>query len=532
MLKIRIILTCVALVYMVAGLVGCEDNGSGPDGGESIGPIEITSIIARPKSPAPGDTIQVTAVIVSDSANVGIFPSVTWSASGGVFLENGETTVRWVAPDVSTLISISVRAVTSVNTASRATTVFVGESSTIIDREAGQPFLTGSGADAFMYIRTSDPTDGFEVYRYDNGTTEDAAAGGLGENLVVAPSLTASAHQLDEPPADNLLEPINVYYSDLVAGTTVKVTSDGAPPASRRKHQFTNPALSPDGNLLAMEARLTAVLTTGVDTLDVFVYDAAAQTLTDVTATHGGTRKNLIPTFSSDGNWLLFLSDRTSVNTPAQWEYFALPVNGGVVDTALTSLVQLTNTNNQVVEVSNGVASLPLKAWNPVSPVLAIVMTNNALMQITVNGSGSTTVQTPQLNPQPRELIWSPDGSVLAYSTGGAIYSVPAGGTERTLLRQAQGSDQFRDLVWSPDLQWIVYRVSRGTSAWFEIKAVGDPDAEAVVLTPATPTRELNSYRRSMSMSPVWLPTDELMLLLFPQDTPSIDILDIGAALD
>jgi Tol biopolymer transport system component len=289
--------------------------------------------------------------------------------------------------------------------------------------------------------------------------------------------------------------------------------------------------VSPDGNLIAFQGLRPAPLESELDSLDIFVYDVNALQMTAVTETHGVVRKNHIPTFSSDGQWLLFVSDRTPVDIPPQWDYYALPINAGVVDTMLASTVRVTNSSNQIVAVSSGVVTPPMKSWNPVQPVLAVVMTTNALMQITMGASGGTTVQTPAYSGRVREISWAPDGSLLAYTNGVAIYTLTVGGTDRTLVHEVQGSDGLGDIGWSPDKTMMVYRVTRGATSWFELKEIGAPSSDPIVLTPSTSGLSLGSYRGQMSLAPVWLDSDALLLLQFQGDTPGIDLLDISAAL-
>ncbi len=117
-----------ALRVGLAGLAvvfGCEDNPEPPEGlGES--PISIIEIILTPKSPVPGDTISLTAIITGEEMNIGDFPVVKWTASAGSFLEDDQLSVRWESPPTSGLFGITCKATNSINSTTASTQVFVG----------------------------------------------------------------------------------------------------------------------------------------------------------------------------------------------------------------------------------------------------------------------------------------------------------------------------------------------------------------------------------------------------------------------
>ena len=75
-------------VFVVAG---CSDDNPTDDGSRSDSkPISVDGIIINPKSPAPGDTVQLTAVVTSTSTNPGDFVQYSWSATGGSFMEDNK----------------------------------------------------------------------------------------------------------------------------------------------------------------------------------------------------------------------------------------------------------------------------------------------------------------------------------------------------------------------------------------------------------------------------------------------------------
>lgn len=517
-----------AAMFLAVSVIGCDEDGPVDNGGGVSEPITVTTIIVNPKSPAPGDTILLTARIVSDGQNVGDFPTITWSSGGvGSFLENGELTVRWVAPTTSQLVTIAVTAKNSVSTSSTDAIVFVGSSTQLIASQAGQMFLI-SPALEFAYLRTPDIRTGIELYRYDNGVVSDAVPGvTLGENFAISRSLTATGFEIQPPPAQYLVEPINVFYQDVTAGTETQVSFDRAEITSRRRHQYTDPALSSDGMMMAYQAFRPAPLAVSLDSTDIFVYYATTGRSVAVTETHGIVRRNYLPTFSPDGNWLMFVGEREQNN---EWEYYGLPISGGVVDTMMSATTRLTQTNGQITSFQSGVIQNPVKLWNPTSSILAVVTSEGALLQATIDASGGTSVVVPLLN-RPRELKWSPDGSVLAFSDGQNLYTMPAGGSALTPAHTAAVGDQIRDLVWSPDGALIAYRIVRASISWFELVDPTNASMSPIVLTPASSTGSLSTYQREMSMSPLWLPSDELVYLQFTNGTPGVFRIDISAAL-
>lgn len=524
----------ITLLLALGNLAGCsEDNGTGPLEGSV--PITATGIIVNPKSPEPGDTVKLTVVLESDTVNVGDYPTIVWTAStgSGGFIENGQLSVRWVAPPASQLVDIGVTAKNSVNTTKYATTIFVGTVVRIVDDEAGQIFLRPNGTD-FTYFHTPDITSGVEMYEYVGGTASDMVPGdSLGDNLVISPDLDKVAYEIERPPVGFFIEPVNIVYEDLETRTWKQITEDTAGDFKiKRRHKYTFPALSPGGELIAFQGLHPTPLgnnpETDPDTLDIYVYNVAADTTTNVTATHGSFRSNYYPSFSTDGKWLVFVSDR---DVRGSWEYYGLPVNGQSVATDSAATVRLTATDGQITSGSGLTVSKPMRAWNPASPVMALVTTNGALYQMTMDSQGAQLVQVTGIGSErPREMVWSGDGSQLVTTDGSSIYTVPAGiGAAARQHTAALAGDLIRDLTWSPDLEWLVYRVTRGQSSWFELLSLtaGTPP---VVLTQAIPAGEIGSYRNVMSTSAVYTPANLLIMLLFDQDTPSINVLDLSGA--
>jgi Tol biopolymer transport system component len=509
------------------GVVGCEDDNPVDEGSLVSESITASAIIVNPKSPAPGDTIQLTVVITSDSGNEGDFPKIAWSATGGKFLESDQTSVRWESPDVSSLYDITCRVENSVSSSSTRTTVFVGSIVTLIDSDAGQIFPQAGGD--FLYLRSNDVSEGLEVYKSVNGTPSDVTPGTeLGKSITISTALTGAAYEVEPPPQQYVIEPVNVVYNDLVTGDRVEVTTDNSAPTSRRRQQYGEPSLSSSGQLLTFQGwRLSENVGDG-DSLDVFLWDTSTESMAAVTETHGLDRRNWFPTISTDESWLTFISNRSG---GGQWELYGMKLAGtSVVDTAMSALVRLTDTGGQIAAGSATDLTRPLMQWNPVNPVLALVTSNDALIQMTTNSQGANTVAVIGISGRVRELVWSPDGSQLAISNGVAIYTVTAGGDAAVLQHAGPVGDEIRDVGWSPDMSFMVFRTTRSGNSWFEL--LDTSSGLTVVLTPATSAAELGSYRKLMSLSPIWTANDELLLLLFNGITPGIHSLDISGALD
>ena len=87
--------------------------------------------------------------------------------------------------------------------------------------------------------------------------------------------------------------------------------------------------------------------------------------------------------------------------------------------------------------------------------------------------------------------------------------------------------DTFADLAWSPDGRWLVYRVTRGSMAWFEAL---DTNGSSVPLpiTAADPDGSLAwglaDYRGLMSMSPAWSSSNVLYYATFGTGSPTVGI--------
>jgi Tol biopolymer transport system component len=267
----------------------------------------------------------------------------------------------------------------------------------------------------------------------------------------------------------------------------------------------------------------------GVDSFDVFVVDVVASTRQRVTLTHTNHR-NAFPTWSTNQSWLTFVSDRSGRN---QWDLYGLPVTGGVVNTAQASLKRLLNTGGVLLVGTMGGVDFrkPLMAWSPTAPKLAIVASDGVLYLVSTTPAGATQVDAGVLHPT--ELEWSPDGSLLAITTGDKVQTVAADGT--STVRVIREGDTFADLLWSPDGTWLVYRATRGSSAWFEAydldqSTVAAPIAITASEPDASALQSLGGYRAVMSLRPAWSSTDVLFYPSFATGALTVGIVSVDVS--
>ena len=422
-------------VAAIAAFVGCDkDNEDGTIVFET-GALSVNELIFNPKSPQPGDTVSFTMVVSSSSDNITNFPAYEWSADGGTFLETKRQTVRWVAPASSEIYTVTAKAVNSVNSSSRNAKLFVSSPRRLVVMDAGQIFLE-DGDTTFVYLNTEFGPAAASVYRYTSASNTMVTGNPFpGDNYSLAPDLSLAASTLAQDVGQDI-PTINVNGEDLAAGTWQTLTQDGIPDDWSRRQQYTNPQVSPDGDLIAYSVfRPTKFVGLGVDTFDIEVFDATSSTTQNVTRTHGLARRNYFPTFSSDQNWIVFVSDRNVRNV---WELYGMPMVGGrVVDTDSSSVRRLTETGGLIATGSQSNVVIPTMVWNPnpATPVMAHINKDGdallRLIQTTVDTAMTTEVV--GIAGAVQELVWNRDGSMLAVATGSELYSVTLGrGREQT----------------------------------------------------------------------------------------------------
>lgn len=527
--KFTLLTTCLLALALAAG---CSDDDGDDITDTDTGNLSITSIIINPKSPAPGDTVQLTAVVVSDKQVGGTFDdvSIQWSGGGnGQFLESDQLSVRWVAPQVSELSRITCEATGTSNSASRSTNMFVGIELEEVGAGAGQIMLKPSGDDYF-YLQSSTPItdDRIALFDYGAGTPGPVVAGGeRGTNHTLSADQMMAAHQVEDPDPLNTENPIDVYITDIGAGTEQKITLDGSLPGGSRHHQYTQPAFSPDGNLVAFEAFLPNFITGAVDTFDLQVRNLTTGVTARITETHD-RRTYFFPSFTPDGQYLVFVTDRASNNT---WELFGLPVVAGAVSSDEADIVR--GTASPLTVTTGAVANdlpEPLMVWHPTQARMALrdALGTARIIDFPDPGSGTQL----SLEGTIREMVWSPSGAALAISTGTALLVWNGSNTEEIVN---VGSDNLRDVTWSPSEEFLAYRVNRGASAaWLElIDYAGNSGVTGrVVVTPSQANGDVDAYRAKMSTAPVFNAAGEIRFLSFGgQETPAISRLDVSAAI-
>jgi Tol biopolymer transport system component len=540
--NMRVVLTTMLLgiAFSMFALSGCGDDDPTEAGGR-IGPLEVTGIILSPKSPAPGDTVQLTAIVVSDTVNLE-FPTYAWSSTGGIFLESDQLSVRWIAPLSSAIYEISITARNSAGSSSLSSAVFVGTAEQIIADEAGEMHVNSSGDQIVFLTSGLDPTDplfrGFLVNRYMvGGGVTQVTTQYPGVNYVFTEDLNMAAHTIVTRLGGTVIEnPIDVILDDLVTSSQTQITSDDMSPADVRHTQHTYPSFSPDNNLITFQVFRPFPVSGNVDTFDVAVYDRSSGQEINVTGTHGRRRRNFHPSFSSDGNWLVFISNRTG---QLEWELYGLPVSGGTVATDSAAVVRLTDTGGTIS--SDLIPKRPLKAWNPNSsyPTIAIKDANSFLRVINVNSGSDVTVTLPA---EAYVFEWSPDGEKLAISTRTDLYLLDhTGGVPGTvdLIVESEPSDAISGIAWSDDSEYLSFIVTRSGKMWYEVFDVGGMTGLnlSVIVTPSVSQGLFGSYSSIMNTRPQLAPkplpdTGKLLyFLLFDKDTPRILNLDLSGAL-
>ncbi len=531
----RFLWTLIAVLAMALAVVGCEDDPVDPDDEGADSRISLVSVIVNPKAPAPGDTINLT-VVLSAAAPGGSAPTVTWSASGGTFLESNELSVRWVAPATVSLQTVSVIATNSVNSVNASRTVFVSGTTELVSSAAGQIYLQPNGSD-FYYLRSTlaidNPNlDGWELYEYSGGSSTEVVAGGGLEGFAfsAASDLSQFAFMFLAFAVQSIEPPLEVFITDTGAGTETLMADDKAPGV--RKQEFWYPQFSPDDAYITYGSFLPDPTLGNTDTFDVWIQDVATRNRVRATGTHGGERRNFFPSFSPDGNWVVFLSDRQSRGA---WEWYGLPFAGGVVDTIQANTAKLSTTGGIV---SSGAADLtlerPTHTWNPVDPIMAFVDSQGNLHLMTLTLAGGTSQEILGLDGGSiQDIVWSPDGAELAVSTGGFLYVVGQAGGAPTEIYAAPGSDQLEDIVWAPNRSYFIWRLRRSQNNWFEFfdRSAGTSLTAPLVLTSAISTGQVSSYRGVMDVRGVINSSNEFIALTFEGTTPKVVTLDVSPIL-
>lgn len=519
-----ILLTAVAALVLSFGC-SSEDNTQGPGGS---GPITVDGIIFNPSAPAPGDTVKFTAVVTGGSV-VGDFPSYKWTATGGEFLEDDKTTVRWIAPPNSSVFDVNVSASNSVSESSSASQIFVGTLVSEIAQRAGQMFLVGSGGVDAVYVSSNVVPGGpnflgLTMRRLlDDGTNQvisgDDRARGF--QVDVASTRSYSAHTNIQFVNNSIA--LDLVMMNLADGVLTTVATD--PDPGVRPNQYTSPSFSPDGSFLTFAGALldeTLPQAGGTDTFVVYTYDIAGGSLEQ--ATYRGN--NHYPSISTDGNYVVFTSDRSGPVNFAIWELYALPLQGGVANDTITPPTQLTDTGG-LMGAEGMFPGARLRVWNPMLPILAITDINNQLYFVDPSIPSFADAATGV-----RDMAWSPDGQYLAITR-------PADGTIDVLdqsgsvvkSHQAIGRDLVSNVSWSPDGQFLIFTIDRLEKTWWELWDVGGNTnlSAPVRITSGIDPGSRDSYTPFMSIRPVWNSTGLVAhLLRFDGTTAAATRIDLS----
>jgi Tol biopolymer transport system component len=245
---------------------------------------------------------------------------------------------------------------------------------------------------------------------------------------------------------------------------------------------FSQPSWAPDGASLAYVYR-------GTNFADIFITDDQGQSQTRLTNSQStildNNDWNLRPTFSPDGQFIAFVSDRTTA-LPTLWLMNAADGSGRHA-LAAPGLQQ------------DDVDAL---AWSPDGSQLAVTLFNEpgpteiALVPMnSTPGNRQLSQVISSLPPGSFDPSWSPDGSWLAFAAhDGAsveIYAAQADGSAVTRLT----SDGLlaRSPAWSPDGGHIAYLANKtGDFEIFEIDVTQDSRGALVASTPRQVTRDLH----------------------------------------
>jgi hypothetical protein len=420
------------------------------------------------------------------------------------------------------MFELSVAASNKGSSSSAKTNVFVSRRSVLVGSGAGEMRLSPSG-DSLTYISTPvAPSDrtfrGFGVRFNSQGNDWEALSPNLTFQLDLSDDLSMVAYVV--PQAFNM---IRVHYTDLVTDITTIIPNT---PFFQRGPQYLEPDFSSDKTLLTYQVWHPDVLLPpsqgGVDTFAVSIWDLA--TLTEKRVAVQGT--NFHPTFSSDGNHLVYMSDRSGTGG---FELYALPVVGGTVPVdSSTTPTPLTDTGGSMGD-SNPPANQP-KAWNPnlADPILATREVAGKLHLVPTDGTGSVLVNAPG---SAQEFVWSPSGQDLMMSTGNELYRVSKTGNAE-LVYQSTTGDNFSRLSWSGDETFLLYNAKRLNDTWYELIDLNGSlgISEPLRVTSASPPGESGTYANFMSIRPVWSRTGSTAYVLFFDSgpTPNISTMDFG----
>ncbi|MGD8414142.1 MAG: hypothetical protein PVF33_07910 [Candidatus Latescibacterota bacterium] len=534
--------TCLAICAVVLAIACSNDDEGG--GTDVEGEVSIQTIIVAPKAAEPGDTLTVTATLSGASAP-GDYPSVSWSGSGGEIINSSQLSIDWIAPDTPGVYRLTCDATIDQSSDQDFVDVFVGEPVLSVNQNGGEIRLRPTQGE-FYYLNSipfEEQWDSSRVYVQTSGVPEPVVPGvRVGAQFVFSSDLNQAAYVANTAGSGNFTnDPEDIFVIDLNGRTERVVTTDGAAPSSVRRYQHTYPYFSPNGNWITYQKWRPNPQAGNIDTLDVAVCNLQTDEETVVTDTDRRTqRKNLFPTYSTNGNWLVFVSDRTKQNT---WDFFGNRLTGGgaIADTT----VQLT-TGGLVGLGSVGSLGTPMLQWNPAQPVLAMVGgggSDEGLHLVSVTTGGANVANVTDVGNNILEIAWSGNGQILAVSAlvdaasgegvENAIFTVTTAGTV-TRRHTARADDRVFDMGWSNDGKFLVYRLVRRSNSWLKLL---DVDGGTNLTAPLSLIGEVSdgnraTYSLEMSTAARYGTGNTVYYALFDLDitaqgTPTIWTLDV-----
>jgi Tol biopolymer transport system component len=157
--------------------------------------------------------------------------------------------------------------------------------------------------------------------------------------------------------------------------------------------------------------------------------------------------------WSADGRWVAFEVSNASLDGPPLGP--CAPTVGLWVQGPDGVPRQLTTPCDAPPSRSND-AVQELWEWSPVDARLAYARIDGEADELSVidpSDGTRTSLVTGTIDPtfttQASSLVWSPEGSRIAYVDGSSVYAVDVGGGERSLL--ADSFEDVIDIAWSPD---------------------------------------------------------------------------------
>ncbi|MGB7806728.1 MAG: hypothetical protein WBM72_14130, partial [Actinomycetota bacterium] len=157
--------------------------------------------------------------------------------------------------------------------------------------------------------------------------------------------------------------------------------------------------------------------------------------------------------WSADGRWVAFEVTNASLDGPALGP--CLPTVGIWVQGPSGVPRQLTTPCDDPGSGSDDPVEV-MWEWSPAHAALAYARIDgetDELFVIDPSDGTRTSLVTHNIDPSPLglepSLVWSPDGSRVAYVDGSSVYAVDVEGGERSLL--ADSFEDIIDIAWSPD---------------------------------------------------------------------------------